>query len=729
MKRFLLFTILICFVGFNLSIAGTYSGGEGTAENPYLISSAADIDELMSTSEDWASNFILTQDIDCSDYTFVGTNNPQPIGNSGGAFTGFFNGQNHTISNITINTVDWLVGFFGQIWDPGTVIYLHLENISSNMLRPMSIWEGTFTGVFCGRNHGIIKGCSASGTATGNGFTAAVGGFCGYNIYGIIKNCTANVDASNGTNVGGFCGDNERSTIEYCISNGNAENSYQSGGFCGTNTFYSIIKNCYSTGSASGSWGAGSFCELNRTEIIECFSFGTASSNGSAGGFSANNWPRYSYNCCFWNSTANPELEDTGDQGDIGEITSLTDNLFEDQSSFPCFDFVNTWEISDELNYPVLLPNVDAPIITSPNDMECISDEILNIKWIEVFGAVSYQLQISFDPEFTDIVYDNDGITTTELQLNLSEYIDSYRHYFVRVRALVDNTYYIWSDKHSFSTAYTIEGDLTLNLQDVSTCQGSPVQLGSIFMCNDEVINNTITGGSGYYLIQWYPRTGLANSRTGNPTVLNPQASRRYICRVYDYITGELVQEEMYLTVIRKPIVRMASRVTITEGESYSLGERMQIYSDTPDDLQYFWTDNNGWTSTDTNPVVSPTSSTRYYLTVTDGDGCESRQYPVIVYVRRAKETYPENQIADDMGNFVFYPNPAYDQLNIVYTFEGAQELEFRIENIMGQVLYSKELNGNSNEENIDVSNYSNGMYIIRLNVDGKVFSKKFIKQ
>ena len=69
--------------------AATYSGGSGTAGAPYLISTPADLVTLSATSADWASQFLMTQDIDMSAVTGFTL-----IGNSTTMFTGVFDGDN-----------------------------------------------------------------------------------------------------------------------------------------------------------------------------------------------------------------------------------------------------------------------------------------------------------------------------------------------------------------------------------------------------------------------------------------------------------------------------------------------------------------------------------------------------------------------------------------------------------------------------------------------------------
>ena len=67
---FFTFAAIVC--------AGTYSGGSGTAEDPYRISTVADWQELIvHLLDDWDKHFILLNDID------FGGINITPIGYAG----------------------------------------------------------------------------------------------------------------------------------------------------------------------------------------------------------------------------------------------------------------------------------------------------------------------------------------------------------------------------------------------------------------------------------------------------------------------------------------------------------------------------------------------------------------------------------------------------------------------------------------------------------------------
>jgi len=79
------------------------------------------------------------------------------------------------------------------------------------------------------------------------------------------------------------------------------------------------------------------------------------------------------------------------------------------------------------------------------------------------------------------------------------------------------------------------------------------------------------------------------------------------------------------------------------------------------------------------------------------------------------------NSILPD--NFKFYPNPASDNL----TIEVAQRTEIEISNIEGQII--QRLKTIDNKTDIDISDFTNGVYIIRAQTGRGIMTKKFIKE
>ena len=110
---------------------GTYDGGDGSAGDPFRINTAGQMDEIGQHSEDWASYFILTADIDLSGYT--GTDF-HIIGNTSTNFTGEFDGNGLTISNFSYTSTGAsgynYKGIFGVVGSAGEIKDLGLVNAS-----------------------------------------------------------------------------------------------------------------------------------------------------------------------------------------------------------------------------------------------------------------------------------------------------------------------------------------------------------------------------------------------------------------------------------------------------------------------------------------------------------------------------------------------------------------------------------------------------------------------
>ena len=75
-----------------------------------------------------------------------------------------------------------------------------------------------------------------------------------------------------------------------------------------------------------------------------------------------------------------------------------------------------------------------------------------------------------------------------------------------------------------------------------------------------------------------------------------------------------------------------------------------------------------------------------------------------------------------DVNNFVLYPNPTAETLNVeLKTFQG-QSAEIQIFNPTGQLVNSKIIQEVQNEiYSFDVSNYSPGIYVVSTRVEGKM--------
>ncbi|MHC4695042.1 MAG: hypothetical protein ACYS67_20110, partial [Planctomycetota bacterium] len=100
-------TVVVVICCCSLPAQGKYGGGTGGPNDPYLIYTAGQMNEIgLSVNwEDWDKHFKLMSNVDLSEYTgtefniigeYVSYNNPKNK-----SFTGVFDGNGHTISNFT----------------------------------------------------------------------------------------------------------------------------------------------------------------------------------------------------------------------------------------------------------------------------------------------------------------------------------------------------------------------------------------------------------------------------------------------------------------------------------------------------------------------------------------------------------------------------------------------------------------------------------------------------
>ena len=394
--------------------------GSGTSGDPFLINTLADLQLIGSGSPYLVSSYYtLNANIDA---TATSTWNSGagfiPLCKSVG-FTGVFNGNGYTISNLFINnTTTNSAGLFGTIGAGGIVHDLNLTSVNitntssypigalcgykndviANQNTPtiynITINGGTVNGQYTGgligecESYSYIQNCQVIGvnvTSTQSG----VGGVVGVITTGYVtfKNCNYQGGTVTGvTYVGGFVGAcTSTSTIfTQCYSTGTVSNTGdKTGGFVGT--ALGIYSDCYSTCKVTGTTLVGGFAgHLSPTSpgptMIRCYATGLVSGT-TKGGFSAD--LNGTVTNCFWDKT-------TTNQPTSGAGTGYVTASMMLQATYTGFDFttVPVWVINPANNggYPYLYAN--HPVFVNPVlkftgsivDVSNISSNIKNLK-------------------------------------------------------------------------------------------------------------------------------------------------------------------------------------------------------------------------------------------------------------------------------------------------------------------------------------------------------------
>ena len=264
--------------------AGTYSGGTGEPNDPYLIATPEDLNSIGLDSNDWDKHFLMTADINMADYAYTtalispDTDNFDS-GFQGTSFKGIFDGAGHRVSNLIIDDggvgADYL-GLFGCT-ENGQIENLSVENISIRVVE-----NSHFIGGLVGFNDTTtVTNCHASGEISAERYSRVIGGMIGRNIDGEIANCnTANniYPGMHTTEIGGLIGSNVNGVISNCFTTGAVSGEYMScelGGLIGRCND-GTISDCYTTGTVSGYMQLGGLVGHNVDNIVtNCYATGT----------------------------------------------------------------------------------------------------------------------------------------------------------------------------------------------------------------------------------------------------------------------------------------------------------------------------------------------------------------------------------------------------------------------------------------------------------------------
>lgn len=238
-------------------------------------------------AETLSKNYKLTADLDLTSVSFSG------IGTAAQPFTGRFDGQNKTISNVTV-TGENNVGFFGVI--KGAAIQnLNLENVIITGKEKVGGLVG-YAQVELDKSDlskniaNLIGGCTVSGTVSGEKQT---GGLVGLNegktdpdtlfsIASTIDKSSADVTVTGKDMTGGLVGENT-GTITKSAATGTVTGTPMTGGLVGDNT--GDIYDSHAEGEVTGSSHTGGFAGSSSGAVKNCYSLGAVTGTDYTGSF------------------------------------------------------------------------------------------------------------------------------------------------------------------------------------------------------------------------------------------------------------------------------------------------------------------------------------------------------------------------------------------------------------------------------------------------------------
>jgi hypothetical protein len=394
------------------SLLFAFSGGDGSAGNPFQITTAAQLDSvrLYCGIADSGKYFKLMNDIDLT--TWLSPGNPGyndgafwlPIGRGHPKeFYGTFNGNSHKVSGLKIRRINTdSIGLFGSIGIGGKLQNIGVEIRNGDTVLGQKYVGGLagcndsgmvnnsychatgpvcgkiYTGGLVGRNSGSISNSNTAGMVMGITGSIYLGGLIGYNSYGIVCNSYATGMVNGAYLVGGLVGVYYYGTMNNCSSTGAVSGTQFIGGLVGGNTYglvnnsyasgavsgvdqgvgglmgdqyYGSVSNSYATGAVSGTTHIGGLVGKNfKGTVRNCFATGAVIGIDTVGGLVG--WNSGTVSNSYW------DKQTTGQDTSFGSIPSFgkTTAQMKTQSTFVGWDFAASWAIKTGINagYPYL---------------------------------------------------------------------------------------------------------------------------------------------------------------------------------------------------------------------------------------------------------------------------------------------------------------------------------------------------------------------------------------
>ena len=189
------------------------------------------VEDLQKINDNLSGKYMLLKDISLKSVTWT------PIGSSSSkSFSGIFDGNGYTISDLTISGGNLYAGFFG--YSRGTIKDLTLINVSISASCASGYGYGYAAGLLAYMSGGTIENCKVTGTVSFSsygqyfGTTSYAGGLVAQIYSGTITGCIVNVAVSASANGGSDSGDYNNAYsggIAGTISKGTIENSHSYG--------------------------------------------------------------------------------------------------------------------------------------------------------------------------------------------------------------------------------------------------------------------------------------------------------------------------------------------------------------------------------------------------------------------------------------------------------------------------------------------------------------------
>ncbi|QTH44276.1 S-layer homology domain-containing protein [Cohnella sp. LGH] len=306
----------------------TLWNGEGTEDNPYVITTAAHLNQIRDYP---GAHFKLGDDINLNVPPYNAGEGWEPIP----SFNGTLDGNGFEISRLYINRpADENVGLLGIISNQAVISNVKLENVNVTGFAAVGGLVGWNSG-------GSINNSSVSGEMTGD---YSAGGLVGDNS-GSITDSYASANVTGVESVGGLVGYNfSGTTIHNSHASGKVTGNEEIGGLVGRNV--GSISNAYASGEVNGGSNVGGLVGFNVQAVSNAYSSGKVTGDTAVGGLVGFNTGAVTNS--YWDIQASGQAHSAAGEG------KTTEQLQQQATFSDEWNFFEIWTIGENGSYPIL---------------------------------------------------------------------------------------------------------------------------------------------------------------------------------------------------------------------------------------------------------------------------------------------------------------------------------------------------------------------------------------
>jgi len=270
----------------------------------------------------------------------------------------------------------------------------------------------------------------------------------------------------------------------------------------------------------------------------------------------------------------------------------------------------------------------------------------------------------------------------------------------------------------SFTIGYVIDTVITVtDTVHVYASPPTPSVIASMpSFCPGDSVLLTATPGYSY---EWYEDDTILIATTFTNTMY-VNAAGNYSVTVYDLATGCSAHSPS-IGVVQDPSILFTFAIQWNAPNQW-------LQSSLTGTISYQWQMWNGSTYVDipapegVQSHYTPTGNGQFLLIAENIYGCSDTAFYNLTTFGLEDQNY--------ISQVSVYPNPTTNSFTLDLQDINGERINVSIMSMMGQVVFSREfeVNGGNFNQQFDVSNYANGVYIIDVNVGNFNIRKKLIK-